>query len=471
MDKKIFWEKILKQLSEDIPRPSLMTWFQNTCILSIKDNILTIGLPRDIFTPWHQQNSRKKIEKIAQGLGEEILKIEFIVDGTLENEGDSRVSDILNLFPSQKPKSRKLPKIAEVKIAGGILSRQLNNKFQLSNFVTGPGNRLAHAASESVAKSPGKKYNPLFIYGGVGLGKTHLLQSIGNEIIRTHPNYLVAFVSSENFMAEFIENIRHQKIDKFREKWRRADALIVDDIQFLVGKTRTEEFFFHLFNDLFDSEKQIVVSSDRPPSELQGMEKRLISRFSMGMIADLQFPELETRIAILQQKSQEMGVILNMKIMEFIAENIHHSVRELEGILTQIVAKIDLEGEIPTQKSVTEIIKNVNKDLRIESNHIETVNNSIKTMNDVVDKVSKYYSVTKEEILGSNRSREFLVPRQVAMWFCKKKLSQPYQKIGSFFGGRDHTSVMNSIKRVEMLKKTDAEFWRNVNKLRKDLGF
>ena len=467
-DLNSLWKKIITSLLDEISYPNIITWFRCTKILSMENKKLIIGLPRNIFLTWHQKNSKKKIKKIIQGFHPYIEEVIFQIDGSLENS--NKTFDILEIIPSKKTKVRKLPKIAEVKIAGSILSKQLNKKFQLNNFITGSENRLAHAASEAVSKEPGKKYNPLFIYGGVGLGKTHLLHAIGNEILKSK-NMLVALVNAENFMAEFIDNIRKGKIEKMRDKWRRADVLIVDDIQFLAGKERTEEFFFHLFNDLFDANKQIVVSSDKPPSRLKQMEKRLISRFSMGIIVDISFPSLETRIAILQQKAQENGVVLDLEIMEFIAKNVHHSVRELEGVLNQIIAKIDLENELPTKKSVTDIITRVNRDLRIETQHPETMTDSSKTINEIVDKISDYFSVTKTEIIGSNRSKEFLIPRQIAMWFCKKKLKEPLKKIGIFFGGRDHSSVINSIKKIERLRKTDREFYRTINGLRKEMGF
>lgn len=469
---KELWKNILTRLSDDISRPHLITWFQGSCIVDINDEVMIVGLPRQIFVSWHEKNSRHKIVQIAQGYRPYVRRVEFMVDGGLENKDDPRVLDLLALFPQdEKAKARKMPKVSEVKIKGGILSRMINPRFTLQNFVVGPENKLAHAAAEAVSKSPGQKYNPLFIYGGVGLGKTHLLHGIGNEVMRNFPDKIVALVSAENFFAEFIEMIRNQKGDNFRDKWRRADVFIIDDIQFIAGKERTEEAFFHLFNDLFDAGKQVVLSSDKPPSELKDMSKRLVSRFSMGMIADVYLPSFETRVAILQQKAQELGVVLNMDILSFIAENVHHSIREMEGILTQIVAKIDIEGEYPTQKSVGEIIRRVNRNLRIDTKKPEEMPAYSRDMNDLVEKVSEHYSVTKSEILGSSRAREFVAPRQVAMFLCKKYLKLPYKKIGSFFGGRDHTSVMNSVKRVEASRKIDVEFWRNINALRKEMGF
>lgn len=473
MDNKALWQQILVGLSEEIARPNLITWFQGSAILSLKDGVLVIGLPREIFVSWHLKNSRKKIEKIAQGYEPSVRQVEFLVDGSLDNKDDPRVLDLLTLFPNHQDEKtvRKLPRVSEVKMTGGMLSRMLNSRFTLANFIEGPENRLAHAAAEAVAKAPGKKYNPLFIYGGVGLGKTHLLHAIGNEILRTQSRLIVAFTSAENFFAEFIELVRNQQGDKFREKWRRADVFIIDDIQFIAGKERTEEAFFHLFNDLYDANKQIIISSDKPPSELKDMSKRLVSRFSMGMIADLYFPSFETRVAILQQKAQEAGVVLDMDLLSFIAENVHHSVRELEGILMQIVALIDLRGELPTKKSVGEIIKRVNRDLRLETVHSEEMPGDVRDMGEIIERVGEFFSVTKLEILGSNRSREYVVPRQVAMWFAKRYLKLSLQKIGSYFGGRDHTSVMNSISRVNAMKKTDPDFWRNINRLRKEMGF
>jgi chromosomal replication initiator protein len=470
MDNQSLWRKILINLEGSITRANLITWFENSTILKLQEGVLTIGVPREIFATWHLKNSRQQVYQVAKGLIPELTTVEFAVEGKLENTEDDRGIKMLEVFPKEA-KTRKMPRVAEVKVAGKILSRQLSKKFQLSNFITGSESRLAHAARQAVAKSPGEKYNPLFIYGSVGLGKTHLLHGIGNTIVKNRSELIVAYVSAENFVAEFIDNIRNQKIDKFREKWRRADVFLIDDIQFLAGKERTEEFFFHLFNDLFDAGKQIVITSDKPPVELKEMSDRLVSRFAMGMIADLYFPGLETRMAIIQQKAQEYGVVLDLEIIEFIAQNVFHSVREIEGILKQIIAMIDLEGISPTKASVTGIIQKVNKNLRETTKDEEALANYVRNMSEVVDKVSDFFSITKAEIIGSNRSREFVVPRQIAMWFCKKKLKEPLKRIGSFFGGRDHTSVINSIKRVEQMRKTDPQFWRNVNSLRRSMGF
>jgi chromosomal replication initiator protein len=471
-DKKELWKNILVGLKEnEITRPNLITWFRGSCVKSCEDGVLEVALPRDIFVSWHEKNSRNKIQRIAQGYNPEIARVDFVVDGTLDNESDPRTIDLLGLFPKEDKKPRKMPKISEVKLQGGILSRMLNPNFSLANFVIGPENRLAHACSEAVAHSPGAKYNPLFIYGDVGLGKTHLLHAIGNEIIRTKPALQVAFVSAENFFAEFIDMVRNQKGERFREKWRKADVFIIDDIQFIAGKERTEEVFFHLFNDLFDANKQIIISSDKPPSELNGMSARLVSRFSMGMLADLYFPSLETRVAILQQKAQEIGIVLDVEMLTFIAENVHHSIRELEGVLTQIVARIDIEGVLPNKTILSQIIKRVNKDMVINTNQEEQMTDYAKNIGDVIDKISEFYNISRSAILGANRSREFVVPRQVAMWFCKKYLKLPLQKIGNYFGGRDHTSVMSAIRKVEQNRKLDVGYSRNLTHLRKEMGF
>jgi len=467
MDKKKLWENILRQLGKELSRANLITWFASTAILNFENQVLQIGVPREIFKNWHEKNSRRKIQTAATAeFGKVVKKVEFVVDGKLENS--SEILNLLEIFPANA--RRKLPKISVEKITGGLLSRKLNPKFQISNFIPGAENKLPHAAAEAVTKFPGEKYNPLFLFGGVGLGKTHLLHAIGNSILQNRKSN-VAFVSAENLAAEFVKKVRSGEAEKMREKWRRADILIVDDVQFLAGKEKTQQFFFHLFNDLFDAQKQIIISSDQPPAKLDGMEKRLVSRFSMGMICELVFPDFETRVEILHQKMKEFGAILPARILNLIAQSSQRSVRELEGILTQTVAQIDLTGETPRDENIVEIAQKVNRNLRIETKNAAELTATARSAKEVCEIICDFFSISFEEIVGSNRSREFLQPRQIAIWFCKKKLKMPLKKIGVFFGGRDHSTILNSIARVEKLRKTDAVFWRTVNNLRRKMGF
>lgn len=466
------WEAILESLAHDISRVNLITWFQRTAILSYETGVLTIGIPREFFLSWHLKNSRSLIASAAKQHFPDLSSVEFMVDGKLENDADGRAVDILDLFPSGKSSVRKLPKKAEVLIGGEIKSKMLSSKYTLQNFVVGPENRLAFAACKAIAAAPGGEYNPLFIYGGSGLGKTHLLQGAGHEIMNRHEKLVVLYLTAENFVNELIEAIQKRKMEKVREKYRKVDVLAIDDIQFFAGKDRSQEIFFHIFNEFYDSGKQIILSSDRPPSELELTEDRLKSRFSMGMVVDVQFPDYETRIAILQMKAREQSMIIENEILNFIAFNIHHSVRELEGVLKQVKAQEDFEGVKPSVQSVAQIIRKLYRDQNIVGyDEDREVHALAKTMDDIVEKVADFYSTTKSDILGPSRKREFVVPRQVAMFFSKKHLNHSLEKIGIFFGNRDHTSVIHAINQVVKKKKIDAQFWKDVNTIRKEMGF
>ncbi len=472
MDLKQQWEAILIALAPEISRANLITWFQKTALLGFQEGVLTVGVPREFFLSWHRTNSQEKIRAAASAFLKNIEKVEYVVDGTLDHPGDERIVDILALFPSGELKVRKLPNRAEVKIGGEIVSKMITAKYTLQNFVTGPQNRLAHAACKAVAADPGTAYNPLFIYGGVGLGKTHLLQGTGNEVLEKRPNFVVVYLTAENFVSEIVDAIQKRKVDKVREKYRRIDVLILDDIQFLAGKDRSQEIFFHLFNDLYDAGKQVILSSDRPPTELELTEDRLKSRFTMGMAVDVHFPDYETRLAILRNKAQDFALIVENEVLNFIAYNVHHSVRELEGVLKQIRAQEEFEGVSPTVQSVAKILRKLYKDQDIFGYDEEReVPGIVKSMDDIVERVADFYEVTKSDVLGKARNREFVVPRQVAMYLCKKYLKHSLQRIGFFFGNRDHTSVMHSLAQVAKNRKNDPQFWKDVNSIQKELGF
>ena len=472
VDLRDAWERILLGLSEKMSRANLITWFKNTAIFGFEDGLLTIGLPREFFLTWHESNSRNSLLEAAQREFPEVQKIEFFVDGSLEEGNHLGTVDVLALFPSEKLKVRKLPGRGEEKIGNEIISKSIDDRFTLRNFVVGRENQLAHAAACAVADSPGGAYNPLFIYGGVGLGKTHLLQGAGNEIRKKFPNKTVVYLTAENFIAEVVDAIQKRKMDRVREKYRKIDILLIDDIQFFAGKSRTQEVFFHLFNDLYDAHKQMIFSSDKPPSELELTEERLKSRFTMGMVVDVHFPDFETRLAISKIKAREAGVMIEDELLNFIAFNVHHSIRELEGVILQTKALIELQKITPTMRSVSDILKKLNKEQKILGYDPEKVEpNFAHSMDDILEGVCDFYSVPKSEVLGSGRKSEYMTPRQVAMYMMKKYLRASLQSIGEYFSGRDHTSVLHSVNKVERKRKTDPQFWREFNTIRKEIGF
>lgn len=465
-----FWLEILKALEPRLKRSDFLTWFQHTALLKNEDGVLTVGFPIVLSRDWVVNKYRVVVIEAAQSVDEEVKDILFEVDGKLGQAGDTRTVDV-NKISDQKKILRKIPNKEEYKInSDGVRSKTLNPKYTLDNYIIGPENRLAHAACLAIARKPGRAYNPLFVYGGVGLGKTHLLQATGNEIIKHNPNAIVAYVTSEKFMNEIVDAIRSQKAKSFKNKYRNVDCLIIDDIQFLANKERTQEEFFHTFNELYDANKQIILSADRPPKELRDIEDRLISRFEMGMIVDVHFPDYETRLAILHAKCREYQVLLPNEVLDFIAYNVHHSIRELEGVLLQAIAQYELEQSTPTIRSVAQIMKKLNRGGEFAVLEEGREHRSLaKTPDDVVDIVADYFKLNKSDITGSARQKEFLIPRQICMYLIRKELKASFEQIGEEFG-RNHTTVMHAVDKIikEMLK--DQRLMRDVNAIKQEMG-
>ena len=468
MELKDLWLAVIKDLSDEIKRANVITWFRNTAALSVDKGVMTVGLPLPVFLNWHAQNYATVTLKTVQKHDPEIKNIAYEVDITL-NESDPRVVDLLKHFPEKT--SRKLPNKAEMKINGGVVSKTLNAQFSLENFVVSPENRLAHAASMTVSKYPGQNYNPLFVYGGVGMGKTHLLQAIGREVLKNDPQKVVVYTTTEDFTNELITGIQSRNMNKFRNKYRKVDVFIIDDIQFIANKDRTQEEFFHTFNSLSQAGKQIIISSDRPPSELNLLSDRLVSRFESGMIVDVKMPDYESRLAILRNKCQESQIFINEKVLEFIAFNIDNSVRTLIGVLNQAIAQYELANMAPTIKSVAEIIKRSKKEVKMVG-FIEddpTPHQAV-TIDQLTDYVSEYYTVPKSEVLGSSRARECLIPRQIIMYLAKPKLRLSLAKIGQHIGNRNHTTVMHAVTRVKESLKNNRQLLCDVNTIKKEAG-
>ncbi len=468
MNLKELWLEIIKDLENDINRANVITWFRNTTILSVENNEMTIGLPLPMFLSWHAQNYADVTLKTAQKHQSDIKKIAYEVDTTL-NEKDPRVIDLLKHFPVKE--TRKMPGKSEVKLAGGVISKMFNPRYSLDNFTIAPENRLAHAAAQTVAKYPGENYNPFFVYGGVGLGKTHLLQSVGREILRNDPSKVVVYTTTESFTNELIEGIQARNMNKFRNKYRKVDVLIIDDIQFIANKDRTQEEFFHTFNTLYDAGKQIIISSDRPPQELTLLSDRLTSRFESGMIVDVKMPDYESRLAILKNKCQVTQVFISDQVLEFIAFNVDTSVRALIGVLNQAIAQYELEHTAPTVKSVSEIIKRTQKEVKMVGfiKDDPTPHQAV-TLEQLTDFVADYFTIPKSEVLGESRAREYLLPRQIVMYLAKQKLRMSLARIGEYLGNRNHTTVMNAISRMQLQLKSNRQLLCDVNAISREAG-
>jgi len=466
---KDLWLQVLGKIESKIPRGLFITWFKDTAILGLEEGSLVVGLPLPMSLNWHLEHYRALTLQCAQEIDPQIKQVVYKVDGGLKDD-PLRTFDLLEAFPEQK--KRKVPGKQEVKMAEGIVSKILSPRYTMENFVVGSNNRLAYAACQAVSANPGGKYNPLFLYGGVGLGKTHLLQATGNAILKQMPKATVVYTTTEDFTNQVIEAIQQQKMEQFRKRYRAVDVLIIDDVQFLANKERTQEEFFHTFNALYEEHKQIILSADRPPQELQ-LEDRLTSRFERGMIADVSAPDYETRLAILNEKAKEFEMFMDMTVLQFIAEHTTKNIRELEGILMQAVAQYELEQRMPTVKSIAEIMRKLNKDPHEEPEHVgfEITPQRIASFQDVMEAVSRYFSVSVADMVGASRVREILIPRQIAMFLCKKYLRMSFVRLGELFSNRDHTTVMNAVEKIEEKLQNDPQLLREVRALEKELDF
>lgn len=468
MDKVQVWSAVLQRISEKISRMEFCTWFKKVQLTEISGAAVLISCPTEMNKNWMENKYNSLIVANIKAILPEIEKVFFDVKLELQDIPSQNPK----VFESKKKVARKLPNKPEIRLEPGIESRIIHSKFTLQNFIVGEENRFAHAACLAAAEQEAnerKKYNPLFVYGNVGLGKTHLLQGTANEILRRNPDAKVVYTTAERFMNEIIDAIRKRKTDDLRKKYRRVDALIIDDIQFFEGKEKTQEELFNTFNDLYEFQKQIIFSADRPPSELTGISDRLRSRMGWGLMADVQMPGYETRLAIIQEKEKEMNLILPPDVQEFLATNTRKNLRELENWLTQISAEISIGEVSPTIQSVGKIWRrqNPNEDLCLtEDGKSGIVNNP----DDIITFVSDYFQIPATELLGSSRKAEIVLPRQICWLLCKDVLRMSYELIGKNFGGKNHTTVMHGIKKIKTLSRKDSAIARHIHALKKDLG-
>ena len=470
MDKTQAWDAVLSRLSEKISQMEFYTWFKKIRITDISGGAVVLSCPTELNKNWVENKYRSILLANIQAILPEIEKLFFNVDLSLADAPPSNPS----VFQPPSKRPRKLPNKPEVKIEEGIHSFIIHQKFTLQNFVVGEENRLAHAACLAVAESDlkgPKKYNPLFIYGGVGLGKTHLLQGTANEILRRNKNAgaKVVYTTAERFTNEIVQSIRERTIDGLRKKYRRVDTLVIDDVQFFEGKEKTQDELFNTFNDLYDFNKQIIFSSDRPPAELGGLSDRLKSRMGWGLSVDVQLPNYETRLAILQEKAMEINVVLPRDVQDFIAANIRKSLRELENLLNQIVAELELSKIPPTPQSVGRILRKLNpQDDLISSESAKT--GLAKNPDDIITIISEYFQIPATELLGTSRKKEIVFPRQISWLLCKELLNMSFEAIGESFGGKNHSTIMHGIKKIQDLRRKDSLTARHIHALKKDLG-
>ena len=456
------WVLVLDALEKKVNRHSYETWFKPTRFSHSQGPTLFVKVPNPDFCHIGEKYG-DLISEAIENLGLEYLDVEFVTEEekrAAKNErgtGDSRNREAFTESTGSADNSAAGPVRQQRFDWDG--AAQLNPKYTFDGFVIGSGNQFAHAASRAVAERPSKAYNPLFLYGGVGMGKTHLMQAIGHEIKKQNPDMAICYVSGEKFTNEMINALRNNKMSGFRDKYRNMDVLLVDDIQFLVSKERTQEEFFHTFNALHESMRQIVIASDRPPKELAEIEDRLRSRFEWGLIADIQPPDLETKVAILQKKAESEQVHLPTDVALYIASNIRSNVRELEGALIRLTAYVSLTGGELSMLTAQEVLKNL----------IESQMRKI-TIESIQKAVSEQFGLRPGEIKAKNNSHSIVFPRQIAMYLAKQLTEASLPEIGRQFGGKHHTTVLHSVDKISEARKTDKDLNRLLNKLTEVLG-
>ncbi|MBN1477204.1 chromosomal replication initiator protein DnaA [Candidatus Sumerlaeota bacterium] len=438
VDADALWEKTLERLSTQIDPEILQTWFVPTTAHTFQDQTLTLTVPSRFYINWLTSNHREIIQRAVEDLVGAPVQLAFCIRES-EEEADVSEPQPQPAWPGSAPESRLSD--------GHLINHSLNSRYTFDRFVIGESNRFAHAAAVSVADPHRLAYNPLFIYGGVGLGKTHLMQAIGHQLLASDPSRRVLYVTSEQFMNTFIDAISSGRQMEFRQLYRTVDLLLIDDIQFFTGKERTQTEFFHTFNALYGAEKKIVVSSDRPPKEIKTLEERLVSRFEWGLIVDIQAPDLETRVAILKRKAEMEGMDVPNDVTLFIAEHIRSNIRELEGSLLRVKAFATMENR-PIDLNMA---KQVLGSLLVSEAATQRI-----TIERIQEIVCEYFEIKPTDIVSESRLKKFATPRHIAQYLCRQLTEFSYPEIGQRFGGRDHTSVMHAVRKIEKDLERDS---------------
>jgi chromosomal replication initiator protein len=436
------WQQTLSVIQTKISKPSFDTWFKSTKVIRADGNRLTILAPNEFAREWLESKYSHLIRNTIFDLTGETRDIQFVIE--------PEATEMMMSKPFPQPAMRPRADIAEESYAS-----MLNPKYTFDTFVIGAGNRFAHAASLAVAEQPAKAYNPLFIYGGVGLGKTHLMHAIGHYILEHNPRCRVLYLSSEKFTNEFINAIRDNRGEEFRLKYRNIDILLIDDIQFIAGKEQTQEEFFHTFNALHEAHKQIIISSDRQPKEIPTLEERLRSRFEWGLITDIQPPDLETRVAILRKKAKAENLDIPNEAIMYIANHINTNIRELEGALIRVIAYSSLVNEDITAHLAAQALKDI-----IPASRPKTI-----TIQDIQQVVGEYFGMKIEDFKARKRTKAIAFPRQVAMYLSRELTDLSLPKIGEAFGGRDHTTVIHAHEKIAQTIESDHELYKIIQNL------
>lgn len=458
MTKEQLWEAVLGELELSLSKANFTTWFKNTFIASLSDEQVIIAVPNTFTKTWFENKYHAQILKIIQKLtAQQATKVEYKIETA-------------RVIPAPVTPTSGEPVVNPTTPASGLAidpqpTNQpaneigLNPRYTFENYVVGKGNELAKAAAQAVTNKLGVVYNPLFIYGGVGLGKTHLMQAIGNELLLRGERKKIAYVTCERFTSEFIQAVSKGGIADFKERYRGVDVLLIDDIQFLAGKEGTQEEFFHTFNTLHQANKQIVISSDRPPKAIPALENRLVSRFEWGMIVDISQPDFETRMAILNQKCIDRTFTLEPEVMHFIANSVQNNIRELEGALNRIIAYHELNQSTPTLESTKSILSSLTQQPK----------KGAVVPKQVLSSVANFYDVKIEDITGASRKKELVTPRQIIMYLLREEVGCSYPLIGHELGGRDHTTAMHAHSKIAQELQTNEKLQEDITLIKQRL--
>ena len=438
MTQEQIWQSVLAQIKLNVSSANFATWFANTKIAGISGGVITVSVPNSFSKEWLEQKYKTEILKILKSVDSSIKDIEYTINPAKKifSNNTVRINNEEQLGFSELEKDEET---------------NLNPKYDLDNLIVGPFNEMAHAAGQAIIENPGEAYNPFFVYGGVGLGKTHLIQGIGNKIKEKYYSKKIRYIPAEKLITDVVNSIRENRVEELKKEFKTIDVLIIDDIQFISGKTKTQEEFFHIFNVLYQNNKQIILSSDKHPGSIPTLTDRLRSRFEGGMITDVGMPDLETRLAILKQKAEEKGLNISFDALEFIASNIQKNVRELEGALNKIL-----------------IVEKINKrpcnldDIKKQLKNIISVKTKITTPEKIMDTIINFYALSNQDLFMTSRKKEYSKPRQLTMYLLKRELKLSYSVIGRKFGGKDHTTVMHACSLMEKEYEENQKFNQEV---------
>lgn len=459
MDSSSLWQTVLGEIEVSISSGNFNTWFKGTELVEVRESDLVISV-NNLFKKYQLEG--KYLDLITDivkknGIDKPNIIFKIAGDNSTTKQDEENIVLPERMMASESTPASPLNYVSDSNGLSHSYRQNLIEKYTIDNFVVGSGNELAFAACQSIIQKPGKKYNPLFLYGGVGIGKTHLMQAVGNALKKQNPNFNILYISTEQFVQEFVDSLRKRKTQEFAHYYRSADVLIVDDIQFIAGKEKIQEEFFHTFNALHQAEKQIILSSDKPPKEIPSIEERLKSRFEWGMSIDMQYPDYETRCAIIKSKSDSLNISLKSEVIEYIANITTSNVRELEGLLNQLLAFCDMRAIEPTL-SVAESIIGISKN---RPKHLSSKM--------VIEKVSKHYQISLDDLIGPKRDKDIVVPRQVAMYLLREELKLSYPKIARELGRKDHTTALHSVDKIHNEIEINPDIKKAINDIKEKL--